>query len=63
MPKVNLLRAKPMGRALNSTDEELDRAAEITDADIDLAFTGATAEMRALVDAEEYDPDGDGGTR
>jgi hypothetical protein len=62
MMRVNMLKAKPIGKALASTDEELDRAAEITDADIDLAFAGATAEMRALVDAEEYDPDGDGGT-
>jgi hypothetical protein len=54
-------KAKPIGRALSSSDEDLARAAEITEADFERALAEATPEMRQLVEAEEYD--GDGGTR
>jgi hypothetical protein len=53
-------KAKPIGRALDSSDDDLARAAEITEADFERALAEATPEMRALVEAEEHD--GDGGT-
>lgn len=49
-------RKKPIGRALDLTDEDLDRMAEVTEADEKRAAANATPEMRALVEAEEAEP-------
>ncbi len=44
---------KPLGKALDWTDADLDRLSEIQDGDFDKARAEVTDEMREIVDAEE----------
>lgn len=45
----------PLGKPLPHTEEQLDRLAEIGEADLDAALADATPEMRELLEARGED--------
>jgi broad specificity phosphatase PhoE len=55
-------KTKPLGKALDRSDDDLDRLSEIDFGDLEATAAEATPEMRELLEAETDEEDGDPGT-